>query len=70
MATSSWQQTDSDNSTMRIHVSTPEGAGPFPALAVIQHQGGVEEFIQGMTAQLAQDGYLAAAPDLYHRDGP
>lgn len=70
MARSSWQQTVSDNSTMPIYVSIPEGAGPFPAVLVIQHQGGVDEFLQGMTAQLAENGYVAAAPDLYHRDGP
>jgi carboxymethylenebutenolidase len=55
---------------MRLHVSMPDGGGPFPALIVMQHQGGVDEFIQGMTRRLAGAGYLAAAPDLYHRDGP
>jgi carboxymethylenebutenolidase len=70
MSLSSWQQTESDSSTMRLHVSVPEGSGPFPGLAVIQHQWGVDEFIQNMTARLAQSGYVAAAPDLYHRDGP
>jgi len=36
----------------------------------MQHQGGVDEFIQQTTQRLAQAGYVAAAPDLYHRDGP
>ena len=66
---SNWQEIDSDGSPMRVHVSMPDGAGPFPALIVMQHQGGVDEFIQGMTRRLAGAGYLAAAPDLYHRDG-
>jgi carboxymethylenebutenolidase len=70
MTQSSWQTTESDNSSMRLHVSVPEGVDPFPAMVVIQHQGGVDEFIQQMTQRLAQAGYLAAAPDLYHRDGP
>ena len=70
MALSSWQQVECDGSNMRIHVSAPEGAGPFPALVVAQHQGGVDEFIQSMTKRLAGAGYLAAAPELYHRDGP
>ena len=55
---------------MRLYVSAPGGAGPFPALLVMQHQGGVDEFIRQITERLANDGYLAAAPDLYHRDGP
>jgi carboxymethylenebutenolidase len=70
MAPSSWEQVESDGSMMRLHVSTPAGPGPFPALVVAQHQGGLDEFVQGMTTRLAGAGYIAAAPDLYHRDGP
>ncbi|MSP40296.1 MAG: dienelactone hydrolase family protein [Deltaproteobacteria bacterium] len=69
-AISTWQQTESDGNPMPIHVSAPEGAGTFPAIVVIQHQSGVDEFIQAMTRRLAEQGYVAAAPDLYHRDGP
>jgi Dienelactone hydrolase and related enzymes len=70
MTSSSWQQTESDNSSMRLHLSAPDGAGPFPAMVVIQHQGGVDEFVRNMTERLAGAGYLSVAPDLYHRDGP
>jgi len=70
MIRSLWQETDSDGSRMRMHVSAPEGSGPFPAMVVIQHQGGVDHFTQDMTKRLAECGYVAAAPDLYHRDGP
>jgi carboxymethylenebutenolidase len=70
MASSSWQQTDSDGGTMPIYVSAPADAGIFPALVVIQHQSGVDEFIQSVTQRLAAAGFVAAAPDLYHRDGP
>jgi carboxymethylenebutenolidase len=70
MTSSNWQQTQSDNSMMRMYVSVPAGSGPFPAMVVIQHQGGVDEFVEKMTIRLADAGYVAAAPDLYHRDGP
>jgi carboxymethylenebutenolidase len=70
MTTSKWQETDSDGNAMRMHVSAPEGDGPFPGIVIMQHQGGVNEFIQQTTQRLAQGGYIAAAPDLYHRDGP
>jgi len=70
MATSSWQQVESDGSMMRLYVSVPAGAAQFPALVVAQHQGGVDEFIQSVTQRLAEAGYVAAAPELYHRDGP
>jgi carboxymethylenebutenolidase len=70
MISSAWQQTTSDNNIMPIHQAAPEGDGPFAAIVVIQHQTGVDEFIQGMTQRLAAAGFVAAAPDLYHRDGP
>lgn len=70
MTTSKWQETDSDGNAMRLHVSAPAGAGPFSGIVIMQHQGGVDEFIQQITQRLAQAGYIAAAPDLYHRDGP
>jgi len=70
MISSAWQQTTSDNSVMPIHISSPSGGGPFPAIVVIQHQSGVDDFIQGMTQRLAEAGFVAVAPDLYHRDGP
>jgi carboxymethylenebutenolidase len=70
MTISNWQETESDGNPMRLYVSAPAGSGPFPALLVMQHQGGVDKFIQQITERLALDGYIAAAPDLYHRDGP
>jgi carboxymethylenebutenolidase len=70
MTVSSWQEIESDNSKMGVHVSAPAEPGRFPGIVVIQHQGGVDEFIRQMTQRLAQAGYLAVAPDLYHRDGP
>ena len=55
---------------MRLYVSVPSGTGPFPAVVVIQHQGGVDDFMEEMTQRVASAGYAAVAPDLYHRDGP
>jgi carboxymethylenebutenolidase len=55
---------------MRCYVSVPEGAGPFPAVMVIQHAGGVDEFVRGRADLLAEGRFLAIAPDLYHREHP
>jgi carboxymethylenebutenolidase len=66
----SWATARVDGQAMRIYTSVPEGKGPFPAIVVIQHQGGVDEFVQEMTERVASAGYAGAAPDLYHRDGP
>ena len=59
-----------DNQDMELYVSMPDGTGPFPAVVVAQHAGGVDTFIRTMTDRLAEAGYVAAAPDLYHRLGP
>jgi carboxymethylenebutenolidase len=66
----SWESVKVDGNDMRIYVSAPDGPGPFPGVVVVQHQGGVDAFIQEMAQRLADAGYVAAAPDLYHRDGP
>jgi len=55
---------------MAVYLSTPAGARPFPAIVVAQHAGGVDTFIKGTTDRLAEAGYVAAAPELYHRLGP
>ncbi|MGZ8465326.1 MAG: dienelactone hydrolase family protein, partial [Candidatus Binatia bacterium] len=64
MVASTWQRSESDNNPMPLYVSVPDGAGPFPALVVIHHQSGVDEFIQGMAQRLAGAGYVAAVPSL------
>lgn len=67
---SRWDSVDVDGGAMRCYASAPAGNGPFPAVVVIQHAGGVDEFICAMSDRLAEAGYLALAPDLYHRDDP
>ncbi len=67
---SSWESTKVDGSDMRLYMSVPDGRGPVPAVVVIQHQWGVDEFIEEMTERIASAGYIGIAPDLYHRDGP
>ena len=55
--------------TLGLYLSLPEGDGPFPAVVVGMHAGGVDTFIHTMCDRLAEAGYVAAAPDLYHRLG-
>jgi carboxymethylenebutenolidase len=58
-----------DDSPMKLYLCQPEETGPFPAVVVIQHQYGVDKFTEEMTDRTAAAGYVAVAPDLYHRDG-
>ena len=56
-----------EGSKMKTWVAVPAGAGPFPGVVVAQHAGGVDTFIRSICDRLAEAGYIAAAPDMYHR---
>jgi carboxymethylenebutenolidase len=47
------------------YLARPQGQGPFPALVVIHEWWGLNDQIRGMANQLARQGYLALAVDLY-----
>jgi carboxymethylenebutenolidase len=55
---------------MRVLIGIPSGAGPVPAVIVAQHGPGVDRFIDDRVSQLGERGYVAAAPELYHRQPP
>ena len=56
-----------DGKQMDLYASVPRGSGPFPAIVVAQHGGGVDTFIRSICDRLAEEGYAAVAPDLDHR---
>jgi carboxymethylenebutenolidase len=62
-----WDRMDVDGSPMRLFVGMPSLGRAFPAVIVIHHGAGVDKFIEDRVETLAQQGYLAIAPDLYHR---
>jgi len=55
------------DSAMGMYASWPAGEGPFAAVVVIMHAGGVDTFTQAMATRLVEAGYFVAAPDLFHR---
>ena len=59
-----------DASDMNAYVSTPWGTGPFPAVMVFQEAYGVNHHIRSVADKLASEGYLAIAPELFHRTAP
>jgi carboxymethylenebutenolidase len=63
-----WDTVATNDGDMRCYVSTPGGGGPHAAVIVIQHAGGVDDFIRRMADRVAEAGYVAVAPDLYHRE--
>jgi carboxymethylenebutenolidase len=64
---SSWETVKVDGEGMEVYASLPSGPGPFPAVVVSQHGGGVDQFIRGIADKLAGEGYAAVAPNLFHR---
>jgi carboxymethylenebutenolidase len=51
------------------YVARPSGAGPFPAVIVINEIFGIHAYIQDVCRRLAEQGYLAIAPDYFDRAG-
>lgn len=47
----------------------PEGKDQLPVVLVVQEIFGVHEYIKDVCRRLAQQGYLAIAPELYVRQG-
>ncbi|MBM4298427.1 MAG: dienelactone hydrolase family protein [Deltaproteobacteria bacterium] len=66
---SSWEKITVDNSDMRAYVAVPETSQKVPGIVVVQGQTGVGDFVE-FSRMVAAEGFVAAAPDLYHRDPP
>ena len=62
-----WTTIDVDGSAMETYVATPDGPGPFPAVIVAMHVFGIGDFVGGKCDELADAGYVAVAPYLFHR---
>ncbi len=56
-----------DGRSMDTFVAQPNGAGPHPGVIVIMHAPGLADFVEEMTRRLANEGFMAIAPQLYHR---
>ncbi|TCK26791.1 dienelactone hydrolase family protein [Pseudonocardia endophytica] len=55
---------------MTVAVRRPDGDGPFPVVVVFHDGPGLREDVHDVTRTLADAGYYAVLPDLYHRIGP
>lgn len=51
------------------YVARPKGKGPFATVIVIHEIFGQHEHIRDIARRFAHEGYIAAAPELYFREG-
>jgi len=56
--------------TMAGYVARPEGGEPLPAVIVFMEIFGVNSHIRDVTDRIANEGFIALAPDYFHRTGP
>ena len=59
-----------DGSSMRAWLASPSEKEVEAGLMVFQEAFGVNHHIRALTDRFAQAGYLAIAPELYHRTSP
>lgn len=62
-----WETTKVDGRDMRIYLGAPDQPGTHPGIVIAQHAGGVDAQIQDAVHRLHREGYVAAAPELFHR---
>ena len=54
---------------MAVFTYRPGGGGKAPGIVVIQEIFGVNDHMKDVAGRFAAEGYVAAAPDLFHRSG-
>src|SRR5208337_1266983 len=59
-----------DGTTMRAYVARPQDSVPHTGLLVFQEAFGVNGHIRNVTERFAREGYIAVAPELFHRTAP
>ena len=60
----------SDGSSMNAYVATPAAGGKAAGLLVFQEAFGVNAHIRDVAERFAKLGYVAIAPELFHRTAP
>src|SRR6202451_633732 len=59
-----------DGTRMSAYVARPQQGGPHPGLLVVQEAFGVNHHIRNVSDRFAAEGYVAIAPELFHRTAP
>jgi carboxymethylenebutenolidase len=62
-----YETIDETGQPMRVCLSLPSGGGAHPAIIVMCHGAGLDAFGEDVCDRLAETGFVAAAPDVFHR---
>ena len=65
---SSTVQLNTSDGKMEAYVAQPKDAGSYPGVVVIQEAFGVNGHMKKVTDRIAAEGYVAIAPDIFHRE--
>jgi carboxymethylenebutenolidase len=65
----SWVSIDTPDGPMPMYLAVPGGGDPRPSVLVIHGIDGLSGETTNVADEIAEEGYVAAAPDLFHR-GP
>jgi carboxymethylenebutenolidase len=67
-----WVEIPLEGSPVKLHtmVVYPAGTAPTGVVIVMQHGVGLDEWQRALADQVAQDGFIAVAPDLWSGTGP
>ena len=66
--TASTLQLNTPDGKMDAYVAKPKEGGSYPGIVVLMEAFGLNDHIKKVTERIAQEGYVAIAPDLYHRE--
>lgn len=66
--TSTTHQLNTSDGKMEAYEARPKNGGARPGIIVLMEAFGVNSHIKDVTERVAREGYVAIAPDLYHRE--
>jgi len=61
-------QLNTPDGKMEAYEARPKDSGSYPGIVVLMEAFGLNDHIKKVTDRIAQEGYVAIAPDLYHRE--
>ncbi len=59
-----------DASDMNAYIVSPDDKNSYAAVIILQEAFGVNNHIKKVTEKIAAEGYIAIAPELFHRSAP